>query len=62
MTATKPNPWDLVAAKVLAGDYATADRSTTESILIGLRSTGTWICQQAIEILTTKNGQPKWTA
>jgi hypothetical protein len=44
-------PWLHMARQVLAGEFDGADRSTQESLLIGLRSIRHPRCQQALACL-----------
>lgn len=46
-------PWLHVARQVMAGEFDGADRSTAESITIGLRSIGHPLCRQALARLQT---------
>lgn len=45
-------PWSHVARQVLAGEFVGADRSTVQSLAIGLRSVGHPLCRRALERLT----------
>ena len=42
-------PWLHVARQVLAGEFDAADRSTLESLTIGLRATAYPLCRRALE-------------
>jgi hypothetical protein len=56
-TANLPSdcaPWLHVAKQVLAGEFDDADKSTIESISIGLRSIQHPICTRGIERLKTE--------
>ena len=44
-------PWLHVARQVLAGEFGGADRSTRQSLVIGLRSVRHPLCQQALACL-----------
>jgi len=44
-------PWLHVARQVLAGEFGGADRSTVESLTIGLRSIAHPVCHRALEHL-----------
>ncbi|MHB8523202.1 MAG: TubC N-terminal docking domain-related protein [Limisphaerales bacterium] len=44
-------PWLHTAAQVLAGEFDGADRSTVQSLRIGLRSIRHPLCQQALDRL-----------
>ncbi|MHB8521851.1 MAG: TubC N-terminal docking domain-related protein [Limisphaerales bacterium] len=42
-------PWLHTAAQVLAGEFTGADRSTRESLTVGLRSIAHPICREALD-------------
>lgn len=44
-------PWLHIARQALAGEFDGADRSTCESLAIGLRSIGHPLCRRALERL-----------
>ena len=48
-------PWIHVAIQILAGEFTGADRSTTESLVIGLRGIPHPLCRQALQHLTQRN-------
>ena len=48
-------PWLHVARQILAGEFDGADRSTRESLMIGLRSIQHPDCQRALERLNPNN-------
>ena len=50
--------WLPVARQVLAGEFDGADRSTLESLTIGLRSVVHPVCQRALQRLGTKPARP----
>ena len=41
-------PWLYIARQVSSGEFDGADRSTVESLVIGLRGIGHPVCQQAL--------------
>lgn len=47
-----PRPWLHVGAQILAGEFDGADRSTRESLTIGLRSIKHPLCQSALARLS----------
>ena len=49
--------WLHIARQILAGEFDGADRSTVESLIIGLRGIGHPVCWQALARL--RNQQPK---
>lgn len=48
-------PWLHVARQVLAGEFDGADRSTVESLVIGLRSAIYPLCHRALERLRVES-------
>jgi hypothetical protein len=54
-------PWLHVAKQVLADEFHDCDRSTRESLNIGLRSIAHPLCQRAIEKLRTEAKQHEKT-
>ena len=50
--------WLPVARQILAGEFENADRSTVQSLAIGLRSIGHPLCRRALERLNAENRQP----
>ena len=46
--ATDCAPWLHIARQVLAGEFVGADRSTVESLSIGLRGVPHGLCRQAL--------------
>jgi hypothetical protein len=46
-------PWLHVGKQILCGEFQGADRSTVQSLTIGLRSIAHPICQRALEQLRT---------
>jgi hypothetical protein len=46
-------PWLHVARQILAGEFDGADRSTVESLTIGVRNIRHPLCQRALEHLKT---------
>ena len=49
-------PWLHVARQILAGEFDGADRSTAESLTIGLRNIGHPLCRHALERLKGIDG------
>jgi hypothetical protein len=47
-------PWFHVARQVLQGEFGGADRSTKESVAIGLRATAHPLCRRALEYINRK--------
>ena len=47
-------PWLHIAKQVLAGEFHDADKSTVESLTIGLRSIQHPVCERALERLRPK--------
>jgi hypothetical protein len=54
-------PWLHIARQVLAGEFDGADKSTVESLTIGLRSISIPLCQQALNRLPhNKEKRTNW--
>jgi hypothetical protein len=51
-------PWLHVAMQVLAGEFDGADKSTVESLTIGLRGISNQLCQQALARLPKNPQKP----
>jgi len=51
-------PWLHVAKQILTGEFDGCDRSTRESLNIGLRSIAHPLCQRAVEKLRIQEKQP----
>ena len=51
-------PWLHVAKQVLAGEFAGADKSTVESLTIGLRGISHPLCKQALARLPKNPQKP----
>jgi hypothetical protein len=51
-------PWLHVARQVLAGEFEGADRSTVESLTIGLRAVRHPLCEKALSRLKAKQITP----
>ena len=49
-------PWLHIARQVVAGEFHGANRSTLESLRIGLRSIEYPLCRQALEVLNARRG------
>ena len=51
-------PWLHIARQVMAGEFDGADRSTAESLTIGLRGITHPLCRAALERLHTHSAKP----
>ena len=57
-SAADCTPWLYVARQILAGEFEGADRSTRESLTIGLRSIRHPVCESALQALAVKRPRP----